>query len=78
MNVAQGGLPSRSDHERALARPVAEDPAARPPQVLRLRARLRRPSLGKAGPAHLPRSLQTAQCRATQLHHGWRQTRNRY
>lgn len=76
MNVAQGGLPSGSDHERAVARPVAEDRAARPPQVLRLRARLRRPPLGEARPAHLPRGLQAAQGRASQLHHGGRQTRN--
>lgn len=52
--MAQGGLSSGFDHERAVARPMAESREARPAQVLRLRAGLRRPALGEAGPAHLP------------------------
>lgn len=70
MNVAQGGLRSWSDHERALARPVAEGGPARAAQVLRLPARLRGPALGEAGPADILRGLQTARRRAAQLHHG--------
>lgn len=72
MNVAQGGLSTRSDHERAIASPVAEDRTARPPQVLRLLAGLRRPAVGEAGPEHLSRSLQAVERRAAHLHHGWR------
>lgn len=53
MNVVQGGLPSRSDHERAIARPVAEDRTAGPPQILRLRAGVWRPALGETRPADL-------------------------
>lgn len=70
----QGGLPTRSDHERAFARPVAEDPAAGSAQVLRLRAGVRGPAVGEARPAHLPGGVQAAQRRAETLHHGWRQT----
>lgn len=72
----QGGLPSRSDHERAVSRPVAEDSPAGAPQVLRLRAGLRRPAVGEARPAHLPGSLQAAQGRASRMHYGWRQIGN--
>lgn len=48
MNVAQGGLSSGFDHERAVPSPVAEDRASGPPQVLRLRPRVRGPALGEA------------------------------
>lgn len=71
--MAQGGLSSRFDHERAVARPVAEDREAGPAQILRLRSRVRRPALGEARPAHLPRGVQAARRRAARVHHGWRQ-----
>lgn len=58
MNVAQGGLSTRSDHERAVAGPVAEDRTSRFAQILRLRACLRRSTVGEAGSEHLSRSLQ--------------------
>lgn len=71
MNVAQGGLPTRSDHERAVASPVAEDRSAKTEGLLRLRPGLRRPALGEARSEHLSRSLQAAQRRGPHLHHGW-------
>lgn len=76
MNVVQGGLPSGSDHERAFARPVAEDRTAGAPQILRLRARVWRPALGEARPGNLSGGLQASQRRAKDLHHGWRQAGN--
>lgn len=76
MNVVQGGLSSRSDHERAFARPVAEDRTAGPPQILRLRAGVWGPALGEARPGNLSRGVQAAQRRAENLHHGWRQAGN--
>lgn len=76
MNVAQGGLPSWSDHERAISRPVAEDRETRSSQVFRLRAGVRGPALGEARSAYLPRGLQASQCRTTILYHGRGQTRN--